>query len=140
MANLDRLKNAVGKRSVANDPSPNAVSNAANTSLGRGTRSTTISRDATQAATSSRSRARGSWEGLQHAPSARIQMNGSGYQNPSMQTARGRKPPARLSQPNKNPVFDVGRINRSSFDYRTCRTAGNSVARLNEARALHNLL
>lgn len=82
----------------------------------------------------------GSMAGHKGARTARVNMNGKGYMDPSVQRARyggkGRAVSAPRSVPSGNPIGRRDTINKNVFDYTYTSSPGSSMDRMNKLRRL----
>lgn len=127
---LNKYKGAIGKRNVGSDPSPETISATKNTAMGNNKGTIT---------SSSGTRLKGSWEGYMDAKSTYIQMNGTGYDAPSAQSARGARIPSDFSS-SHNAKSIVTRSSLGSVnDYRLGRSANSSYNKLKNLTKLNRL-
>lgn len=134
---IEKYKAAIGKRNVGSDPSPAAMANAQRTAIGR-TRGSSVT-NVEQRLSKGSSAARGSWEGFMHAPSAPIQMSGTGYLAKAAQKARNIKPNHDLSGFTSRGASFGSSHSLARFDYTYSGSEGNSICLLRNHMKLNNL-
>lgn len=129
---INRYKGAVGHRNVGSQPSQSSVNTAKNTAIGR-------NRGTIDSSPRPSSKPKGSWEGYMGGGySTYLQANGTGYDAPSAQKARGARIPQDFSRPSS---VSLGR-NQSfnTFDYRLCGSAGSAHSKLKSLTKLSRVL
>lgn len=137
---IRKYQNAVGKKNVGSQPSHEQVTNAKNTAIGkmRGTitsrnkNSTAGSTGRMSATKATRGKARGSWEGFMHAPTAYLAHNDTGYGKKSLQHARNAP---QLNRITHNPkMMAASHFNASrTVDFRNVGSGvRNSICKLTD--------
>lgn len=134
---ISHYKSAVGHRNVGSDASPSAMRNATRTALGQNRSSSVTSNNV--AAPTHAPKPKGSWEGYMHAPSAPIQMSGTGYLAKGAQKARVPRTGTDLASSMPTSLNLNTRASSRPFNYTHCSSKNNSAYLLRQHMELNNL-